>query len=220
MKNLFSASVLCAALLLLVSAVPSRAADILFTSTTGGGDITTGVLGAAAPLVPSFPPNPIGLSETFDKLVVTGAPSNNGTYSPLFLTETFNTTTDVLTLSGAILGLSIPTQTLVTITLNTDLTANATTSGVSLNMPSAASIVSVSVSSTLLADLGLSGAGVSLNGLTDLSGSCCVGGLNYQSQTSASLDLVTGVPEPTSWLLTASGLALLAFVSRKKFSRA
>ena len=215
MKHLTSASIVCAALLFVGSAVPSQAAEILFSSTTGGGDITTGSLGATAPLVPSFPPNPIGLSETFDKLVVTGAPSNNGTYSPLFLTESFDTSTDILTLTGAILGLSIPTQTLVTIQLNTDLTANASTSSVSLNKPSAASIVSITLSPTLLADLGLSGATFSLNGLTDLSGSCCVGGLNYQSQTSASLDLVTGVPEPTSWLLTGIGLASLAFVSRK-----
>jgi hypothetical protein len=202
-----------------IGIVACQAAEILFSSTTGGGDITTGSLGATAPLVPSFPPNPIGLSETFDKLVVTGAPSNNGTYSPLFLTETFNTTTDVLTLVGAIPGLSILSQTLVTIQLNTDLTANATTTSVSLNKPSAASIVSITLSPTLLADLGLPSATFSLNGLTDLAASCCDTGLNYQNQTSASLDLVTGVPEPTSWLLTGIGLASLAFVS-KKFSRA
>jgi hypothetical protein len=218
-KHLISAFTLCGTLLFFGSAIPSRAADILFSSTTGGGDLNTGSLGPAAPVVPSFPPNPIGLSETLDKLVVTGAPLNNGTYSPLFLTETFDTTTDLLTLSGAIAGLGMLSQTLATIQLSTDLTANATTTSVSLNKPSALSITSITLSATLLADLGLSGTALSLNGLTDVSSACCVTGVNYQNQTVASLDLVTGAPEPTSWLLTAIGFASLVFVSRKKFSR-
>ena len=220
MKRLISASTLCATLLFFGSAIPSRAADILFSSTTGGGDLNTASLGPAAPLVPSFPPSPLGLSETFDKLVVTGAPLNNGTYSPLFLTETFDTTTDVLLVTGAIPGLGILSQTLLTIQLNTDLTANATTTSVSLNKPSALSITSITLSATLLADLGLSGAPLSLNGLADLSAACCVNGSNYQNQTGALLDLVTAVPEPTSWLLAAIGFASLVFVSLKKFSRA
>jgi hypothetical protein len=202
--------------LLLVSAVPGGAATISFTSTTGGGDINTGPLGATATVT--------GLTEIFDTLTVTGAPSGNGTYAPLFLNELLNATTNVLTLTGTISGCtscgSLPglttSSTLVSIQLSGPLTADATASGVSVNMPG---VTSITFSSTLLADLGLSGASPTLTNLGNTANPCCVGGTNYQNQTSGTLVFdTTPIPEPTFLPLTALILGLGAFVLRRRSS--
>jgi hypothetical protein len=207
------------AALLLVAAVPGKAATISFTSTLGGGDITTSSIGSNAPIT--------GFLEYFNTLTVTGAPSNNGTYTPLFLTESFNTTTDVLTLTGTISGCStcgsLPgltvSSTLATIQFSTGLTANASTTSGSVNMPSLASITSITLSATLLADLGLTGSTFTLADLGNVSTSCCSDGKNYQNQTSGILSFsTTSVPEPNFLPLTALLLAAGVLVLRKKKS--
>jgi len=218
MKSIISVSTLCTAVVLLVSAVPGRAGTISFTSTTGGGDINTATLGATAAVT--------GLTETFDTLTVTGAPLSNGTYAPLFLHESLDTITNILTLTGTINGCtlcgSLPgltvSSTLASIQLSSPLTANATLSGVSINMPA---VTSITFSSTLLADLGLTGATATLTSLGNTANPCCVGGTNYQNQTSGTLVFsTTPIPEPTFLPLTALVLALGAFVLRKRSSSA
>lgn len=96
------ASAVCAALLFLGSAIPAHAAIIEFedsnlfgNSILTGGDITTDItmIGANDP-VTGF------VNVPFNTLIVSGAPANDGTYIPIFEQENFNTTTDVLTLSG------------------------------------------------------------------------------------------------------------------------
>ena len=218
MKSIISVSTLCSAVVLLVSAVPGRAATISFTSTTGGGDINTASLGATATVT--------GLTEIFDTLAVAGAPLNNGTYAPLFLHESLDTTTNILTLTGTINGCllcgSLPgltvSSTLMSIQLSGPLTANATLSGVSVNMPG---VTSITLSPTLLADLGLTGATATLTSLGNTGNPCCVGGTNYQDQTSGTLVFsMTSVPEPTFLPLTALVLALGTLLLRKRSSSA
>jgi len=221
MKTIMSVSTLCTALLLLVSAVPGQAGTISFTSTTGGGDITTNpTTGSAATIV--------GLTESFDTLTVTGG-SNPGTYHPLFLGENLaiGATTETLTLSGTMTGCTacstvFPTLTsstaLATIVFNspTALTANAGASSASVNMPSLASIASITLSSTLLADLGLS-TPFTLSALGNVSSASQPG--NYQNQSSGVLtftNTTASVPEPTFFPLSAMVLALGVFLLRKK----
>jgi len=214
MKCSISVSAFCAALLFIGFAAPGQATTLSFTSALTGGDLTTSFpLGANDPVT--------GLVDVpFDTLVVSGAPLNNGTYTPLFLQMNFNTTTDVLTLTGSIAGLSglAASSTLVSIQLSGGLTANTSTSASSLNLPSPATITSITISSVLLADLGLTGVPATLTGLTDIGQSCCADGGNYVS-TSASLDLtMNAVPEPGSLLLVLSGLFVLGLTLRKRTS--
>lgn len=214
MKWSISASALCAALLFMGSAVPGQATTLSFTSALTGGDITTSFpLGANDPVT--------GLVDVpFDTLVVSGAPANNGTYAPLFLQLNLNTTTDVLSLSGSIAGLSglAAPSTLVSIQLSSGLTANTSTSASSLNLPSSASITSITISSVLLADLGLTGVPATLTGLTDIGQSCCADGGNYVSTSGSLVLTMNAVPEPGSLLLVLSGLFLSGLALRKRTS--
>lgn len=218
MKPIISVSTFCTAALLLLSAASGLASTISFTSTTGGGDINTSSLGATATVT--------GLTEIFDTLTVTGAPSNNGTYAPLFLHESLDAINNIITLTGTISGCSLcgslpgltSSSTLVSIQLSGPLTADATTSGVSVNIPG---VTSITLSSTLLADLGLSGATATLTNLGNTANPCCVGGTNYQNQTSGTLVFTTTpVPEPTFLPLTALLLGIGALVMRKRGSSA
>lgn len=216
MKRSLFASAFCAALVFVGSAAPTHANPILsFTSVLTGGDITTSFpLGVNDPVT--------GLTNVpFDTLVVSGAPLNNGTYTPLFLQLNLNTVTDVLTLTGSIAGLPglAASSPLVSIQLSSGLTANTSTSASSLNMPSAASITSITISSTLLADLGLSGLPATLTALTDIGQSCCADGGNYVSKNASLALTLNSVPEPGSVLLVLTGLlGLVGLALRKRTS--
>ena len=219
MKNTV-ASLVCPMLLIAGSAINSQGASILFTSTLTGGDLTT-----------QFP---LGLSDVvtglvnipFNSLVVSGAPLNNGTYTPLFLREDFNTTTHVLTLVGTVNGCAtcaaLPglsaSSTLVSILLSGDLTANTTTSTSSLNKPPPAQIISITLSSILLADLGLAGSTFELNALTSAGQADSGTGGNYVS-AGASLGLISTTPEPASLLTFMLGLVPSVMLSRKTVFR-
>jgi hypothetical protein len=212
-KHILTASTLLLALVFLGSAVPGRAGTISFTSTLGGGDITTvPTTGSAATIV--------GLAESFSTLTVTGG-SNPGTYQPLFLSEglVIGATTETLTLTGTLTGCPtcstvFPTLTsstaLATIVFNspTALTANAGTTSASVNMPSLASITSITLNPTLLADLGLS-APFTLTALGNVSSASQPG--NYQNQSTGVLTFTnttvsTSTPEPSSGLLLGTAL--------------
>jgi hypothetical protein len=240
MKRLFSVpkvgsailSASAAALFLLGSAIPVHASIIvefedssLFgNSILTGGDITTDItkIGATDPIT-GF------VNVPFNTLIVSGAPANNGTYIPIFEQENFNTTTDVLTLSGTINGCSTPSNcanlpglltltNLVTIQFSTGLTAN-TTGGttISLNEPAPASITSITLAPALLADLGLtSSTPFTLTALTTTGQPVGNSGDNYVENT-ASLILSAPVPEPGSWMMMISGLALTVYGARKTF---
>jgi hypothetical protein len=101
--------------------------------------------------------------------------------------------------------------------LSSGLTANASTTSGSVNMPSLASITSITLSATLLADLGLTGSTFTLANLGNVSASCCADGMNYQNQSSGILSFTTAtVPEPSFLPLTALLLAVGLLVLRKK----
>jgi hypothetical protein len=224
-------SVSAAALFLLGSAIPGHASVIvefedsnLFgNSILTGGDITTDItmIGANDPIT-GF------VNVPFNTLIVSGAPSNNGTYIPIFEQENFNATTDVLTLSGTINGCSTPSNcanlpglltltNLVTIQFSAGLTANTTGGAtISLNEPAPGSITSISLAPALLADLGLSSSTpLTLTALTTTGQPVGASGNNYVENT-ASLVLSAPVPEPGSWMLMISGLALTICGTRKK----
>ncbi len=243
MKHLFSVpkvssailSVSATALFLVGSVIPAHAAVIIEFEDSGlfgnsiltGGDITTDItkIGATDP-VTGF------VNVPFNTLIVSGAPSNNGTYIPIFEQENFNATTNVLTLSGTINGCSTPSNcanlpglltssNLVTIQFSTGLTAN-TTGGttISLNEPAPASITSITVAPALLADLGISSStAFTLTALTTTGQPVGTTGNNYVENT-ASLVLGAAVPEPGSWMLMISGLGLTIYGARKRFLRA
>jgi hypothetical protein len=211
--------------LVLGFAIPTQAAAVLsFTGSLTGGDLTTSLpLGANDPVT--------GLVNLpFNALTVSGAPVGNGAYTPLFLQENFNTTTNVLTLAGTINGCSIcsglpgltgsPTPVLVTITFSTGLTANTTLTSSSLNMPSAASITSIVVNSTLLSDLGLTGTAFSLTALTDTGFADSGAGGNYVTSSDSLVLSAAAVPEPTYGPVIALLLVAGALVSRRRFSKA
>lgn len=105
---------------------------------------------------------------------------------------------------------------LVTIQFSTGLTANTTGGAtISLNEPAAASITSISVAPALLADLGLSSSTpFTLTALTTTGQPVGTTGNNYVENT-ASLILASPVPEPGSWMLMISGLALTIYGARK-----
>lgn len=243
MKHLFSVpkvssailSVSATALFLVGSVIPAHAAVIIEFEDSGlfgnsiltGGDITTnsGLIGPNDPIT-GF------VNVPFNTLIVSGAPANNGTYIPIFEQENFNATTNVLTLSGTINGCSTPSNcanlpglltssNLVTIQFSTDLTAN-TTGGASesLNEPAPLTITSIIVSPTLLADLGLSSSTpFTLTALTAVGQS--VGSTNNFVENGATLLLTSGaVPEPNTWMLIISGLALMIYGARKKSPQA
>ncbi|HWE50049.1 MAG TPA: hypothetical protein VG273_09685 [Bryobacteraceae bacterium] len=232
MKRLVSASALCSALLLLGSAVPVHASLIiefedssLFgNSLLTGGDITTDITQIGA-----FDPITGFVNVPLNTLIVSGAPANNGTYIPLFEQENYNATTHVLTVSGTVNGCSTPSNCsnlpglatmsdLFTIQFSTGLTAN--TSGgttISLNMPSAASITSITVSPTLLADLGLSSTTpFTLLALTSSGQPVGESGNNYVLNA-GSITLTTAAPEPAAWMLMGLGLVLTVCVAPRKF---
>jgi hypothetical protein len=227
---MLSASALCAGMLFLGAATPAHAALIEFedsslfgNSILTGGDVTTDItmIGLNDPIT-GF------VNVPFNTLIVSGAPSNNGTYIPIFEQENFNATTDVLTLSGTINGCSTPSNcsnlpglttltNLVTIHFSTDLTANTTGgSTLTLNEPSPASITSITVASALLADLGLSpSTAFTLTALTASGQPVGTSGNNYV-ENAASLTLSTVAPEPGSWILMMGGLALTIYGGRRR----
>jgi hypothetical protein len=207
MKRLLSATTFCSALLLLSAAIPSRASTITFMSTLGAqGEIHTASLGPDATV--------LQLQAFFNSMAVAGAPSGNGTYSGLYLTETY--TPDVLTVSGAVPSLNSnlsASTTLLTITF-TSAGLNADTNTLDLNSP--VDVSSITVSPTLLSDLGLSGASA-LTSLTD------TGRGNIVNDTFKSynpgLNLTMEVAEPRSLFMMALGLGLTVFGARGKYSR-
>jgi len=220
MKGWSSASIFSSILLFLGAAVPGQA-TIAFTSSLTGGDVTT----AASPLGPNDPI--LAYTAYFDTMVVSGAPSNNGTYTPLYLNELYDPSTYTLTVTGSVTmnGNPLPglagVTTLVTITFASDLTANTSGGGFSMNFPT--DVTSITFSSTLLADLGLSGSGWTLAGLSD--GADIGGDPGSFTSVAPTLFLTQGgsdggaTPEPGSWVMTTLGLASIAYFSRKRQSK-
>lgn len=216
MRTVFSGCAFCLAAFLLTGA--ARGATVIsFTSTSTGGDISTALPLGPNDTITGFTNIP------FDTLTVTGAPEDNGVYKPVFLQESLNTTTDVLTLSGTINGCTncgnLPglttTSALVSIQISA-LTANTTLGSppgdnFNVNFPT---VTSITVSPVLLADLGLTGATFSLTGFTDSGQSQGSGGNSYTS-SSASLVLSNiAVPEPGSWFFAVLGIGTILSLRR------
>jgi hypothetical protein len=232
MKNITFVSTVYSVFLLFGSPTPGHASVILSLggAVSGTGDTTTSSLGSNAPLVnsTSCTPSAAICNLEFQTLTISGAPTSaaNGSYTPLDLLENFNASTDTLTVTGSIGGCAgcanLPglsaTTTLVTIVFSADLRGDATTSSFTLNTPP--SVSSVTVNSTLLADMGVSSA-FYLSAMTENGIAESGAGLNYYSTTNSSLALsTTATPEPASGPLAMLGLALVLFMSRKRFSKA
>jgi hypothetical protein len=232
-KNSLSISTVFLALALLAFPYPGQATQIYFLDVAHtGGDITTASFGSPVAVT--------GLTNVpFDEMIISGdtaVPGDNGTYTGFFLGggvngESLSSNGLTLTLQGTLNGCSLCTtnfgsafntaSVLATITFSSTpaLTANANSSGITVNTPSASNIASIALSPTLLADLGLTGTPFFLTQLTDVGQS--VGGVaNYVVINSASLDFSSSVPEPASGSIAILGVALIAFMSRKRFSRA
>jgi hypothetical protein len=214
MKHLATSLTLCG-LLAVVSSVPANATLITFSTApnnNAGGDLTT----ATTPSLPNPTATILGISSLgLTTLAVSGAPSNSGTYTPIFVTESYNGTTDLLTITGTINGCptcgNLPgltsSSTLLSIQFAGNLTANATTSSASLNNPPPPGITSITVNATLLADLGLTGANFFFSNLSGTGNSNGDPG-NYNLSTE-SLTISTTTPEPATWLLMLCGLGLV-----------
>jgi len=220
MKHILSASTLCAAILFLGSAIQSHAATIEFLSSSPGGDLTTAGVGSAATVLGIGSPSP-DAPEIFDTLMIFNDGSVNGNYTPIYLKEIYNSTTDTLTVSGTLnpyfANLSTTTNLVTIVFSSAGLTANATSSNVALNFPT--DVVSITLGTTFASDLGLptSLSPVDLLGLTDVGQSNGDTG-NYDI-TSASLVLDSNAPEPGSWLLMTLGSALIVLAARRRSSR-
>jgi hypothetical protein len=231
-NNSLSVSTVFLALLLLGFPSPGRATQIYFLDVAHtGGDITAASFGSPVAVT--------GLTNVpFDEMIISGdtaVPGDNGTYSGFFLGggtngETLSAGGLTLTLQGTLNGCSLcstnfgsafsTASVLATITFSSTpaLTANANSSGITVNKPPVSNIASITLSPTLLADLGLTGTPFFLTQLTAVGQS--VGGVaNYVVINSASLDFSSSVPEPASGSIAIAGLALIVFVSRKRFSR-
>jgi hypothetical protein len=222
---------LISAALLIGLVAPAHGTTILFQDNALiGGDITT-----AFPLSASDPLTSV-INAPFNLLTISGAAANNGSYTPLFLQENFNSATDTLTLSGTINGCprcgNLPgmlvNSNLVTIQFSTDLTGD--TSGASesdfvLNNPSAADIVSVTVSPTLLADLGMTGTAFNLTDLdlvgqaVSTRGNSFVVVQNGTIRLNSAGDPPPSVPEPATWQAALLGFGLVIVGSRRLPSR-
>jgi hypothetical protein len=228
-KNLWTFGTFFVVVLLAGFAAPAKATTISFSNVkTGSGDITATAFGTNEPLLNSAActPSPEAICNvTFQTLTISGAPTAgaNGTYTPLFLQENFDATTNTLTIAGEIAGCTtcggLPgfttSTTLVTIVFGADLTGNAGMSTFSLNaLPS---ITSITVNSMLAADLGDTGPyQPSSMTLTAQPGGAIP---NYNS-ISGTLVLTDAVPEPSTVLLTSMGLGLIVLASRRRFSKA
>ena len=223
MKKFLSVVGMPLAIALLVSfTIPANATTISFSNVvSGSGDITTSVFGPNAPLSDSLSCTPADAicAMNFATLVISGAPtaSANGTYNPVFLSENYNAASRTLTISGSLASLPglASTSTLVTIVFSSNLTGNATVSSFTLNAPPP--ISTITINSILAADLGSAGP-YALSSMT-VTGNPGGAIPNYNS-TSGTLVLTTDfVPEPTSAVFVATGLALAGLISRKKFSK-
>lgn len=215
---------LSAALLVWVAA-PAHASTILFQDTDlTGGDITTTLpLGASDPLSGV-------VNAPFNALTVFGAAANNGSYAPLYLLENFDSSTDILTLSGTINGCptcgnlpGLQTDTnLVTIQFSADLlgdTSGASGSAFVLEMPVSADITSVTVAPALLADLGLTGTAFQLTGLELAGQAVSAQGNNFVVVENGSIQLSSddppaATPEPATWPIALLGLGLVMVACR------
>jgi hypothetical protein len=150
----------------------------------------------------------------FNELIVSNDGAYNGTYKNLSLTLSFNNSTDQLTLSGAISGLTglSSSTTLETIQLSGGL--SGTTNG-SFTLDSnkvMSEVTSVTLSNTLLSDLGLvSWYGVNLMNVST-SGPAVSGTPNTYMSNSATLNTrVSAAPEPGSFVLLGAGILCLGF---------
>lgn len=231
MRSFLSASAFCSGLLFLGSAIPGHAATIIFSNSGTGGTSDASVSVAPPPDQPNDPVvNLLGLFNTF---TVTGAPSDNTgaggvtvDVSEFYCTTTASCAGGVPginitavqgtmyiegSLTAAYPGFSSP-QLLATITFTGGLTADASSVGnFTLNPPT---IATITPSSTLLADLGLTGVPLTVESLTG-TGKGGNGSYSYVP----GLELVTPVPEPGSWLTMALGAALIVIAVRRKSSK-
>jgi hypothetical protein len=219
-KHLLSVSALWAVLLLFGSALLSQAAIIQFTggSTPNIIDILAGGASSTSDGVSLFQ------GTLYSTLTVSGASSGNGTYNALSLALFY--TPDSLTVTGSIPLLNsnlAASSTLLTINFSAaGLTADTTSGNFVLNFPT--DVTSIVVSPTLLSDLSLSAAALSLTALTEngVNSSFTFQGQSsfFQSNSSLSLAASTAAPEPSFRLIMIIGLGLMVFVARKGFSRA
>ncbi len=155
----------------------------------------------------------------YNDLVVAGAKNHNGDHPIVGGTLSFNKATDVLTLTGSIptlLGLFV-SSTLVTIDLNGGLSGTTTNMQGSFSLATITNVKSITESSTLLADLGLTGYTSSLSGLGVVGEGNPNGSGTYQAISDTmgiTLNSPTA-PEPVSYALTVAGLVALACFRRK-----
>ncbi len=183
----------------------------------------------------------VSLNIRLTELDVSGAASDNGTFTGLTLSEYYcSTAAQCLSLNvsglapntiyvvGSALGvegdLSGPnTPPLVSILLSGPLTGTVATSPTfSLIFPT--DVSSVTVNSGLLTALGASGASPTLTGMTNVETGG--GGGSYTVTGSATLDLGSPVvttfgtvPEPGTWLMMAVGMSLIVLVVARRSSR-
>jgi len=227
MKRLIAHAMSCAALSILCLALPLHAAIIEFSSTGANpGDLTLlNPTGANDPVEGLGSPSP-DVPEALQDLTVSGVPTaaadSGSPYTSLFMTEVYSP--DTLTITGNLSAYSefsnvnSSSDVLVTIVFSSaGLTADATSSSVSLNFPT--NVVSITLGSLFAADLGLptSLAPADLVALTGTGGAPVASG-NYNLVT-GSLELNTTAPEPGSWLMAALGLGLMFLGARRKLSK-
>ena len=159
-------------------------------------------------------------SVPYNMLVVSGAPTGNGLYTLTNTSLSFNTTTDLLTLSGEVSGLAgfTSSQTLETIQLSGGLTGitNSGESQFTLNTPN--KVASVTTDSLLLSDLGLTGYSASLSSLGTSGEGHPNGSGIYQaySQNLVVAQQISAAPEPVSILLTGAGFIALGCIRRSR----
>lgn len=196
--------------MLALAAMPAGATVLSFSNTSSGGTITTSGTGATATVT------------ALSGIIFTTLAEAGNTYTFSGVTLNYNSTLKTLdlvanqALTGIFGNVSAGTN-LETINLSAGLTASVGTgSGASfaLNIPTVSSVVG---NTTFLADMGLVNPTTFFN--IGVSGTEVGTSLSF-NDTSNSLVVsspVASTPEPVSFLLFGSGLALAGLLRRKRF---
>jgi hypothetical protein len=239
MRHLLPISAFCSALLFCASAIPCQAGVVIDFSNDGVSSTGSDISLASGSTIPSTSPDDdtvIGILTNFD-LYNFGSGNVSG-----FFNESFCLTTpecmdlgisggpalDTIYVTGTITALGITgsvggtgdSAPLIAITLSGPLTGTSFSTSPFFTGYGPLDVSSIAVNPLLLADLGLTGATLSL-AAADVN----IGGSdgNYTITQSAAIELSTtsSTPEPGSWLLMTLGISLMiVFVAARRSSRA